>query len=620
MKRTREILSLVASALTCAVLSATPVSADFHCPDNLSGDVVSAPTSWDGYVYNEEGLYAGRTKHSALVVVLRPGAAFPDEILRSDENKLHGYENQIVYDPSPWQSWYPMEDGCLPIDKTAPQYEKGVFEQTFSAKRLSANLKDPCGSVYRGALEQYSLSDCWQISPTLLDGDIYVGICSNWWQLVYDLQKSPAVQGIYEVGYTTIKDTAGPAGGFLLKTTAHYGEEAGLTAAYFAGVTVSGYPDFAVTEILTDNPDSQSDFNNGCYHIAVTGIEKNDTAGYYKAWQAMNDFLQKNAPDGSLTVLEIPLDTLDTNDPVEPRQYSFVDAFYEAPKPNAGAPELAFAGDTNRDNGISIADLVLLCRYVAEDEELTDAQRAGVPLNGDCDGDAVYTAGDITKLSRYLAKLISMQELSPFCTTDYTEMPFTVKRTDESVDSQLSTLPEMAFMNGNFEYWLDGCTTDRLILNFENGDQISLKNVVRYGLVPTARLVVPYPNTPLYSVPIGDALKNKTAVLFQNVSETDYSTMTFTVSEIHQNLPYGQAMTYAFTVDSTEYWFSCDCIVNLQLTFANGDVVPLSDVLSQQLISTERLIVPYPNVTLYQKPAGTDDDWEKVSFENETIE
>lgn len=63
-------------------------------------------------------------------------------------------------------------------------------------------------------------------------------------------------------------------------------------------------------------------------------------------------------------------------------------------------------GDFNEDGKVTISDLVLLARYVAEDEEL-EARSAQSLLNGDCNGDEKINSTDITQLARYLAKLIT---------------------------------------------------------------------------------------------------------------------------------------------------------------------------------------------------------------------
>lgn len=61
-------------------------------------------------------------------------------------------------------------------------------------------------------------------------------------------------------------------------------------------------------------------------------------------------------------------------------------------------------GDVNCDAKVSIADLVLLARYVAEDKEMTPLSPQGI-ANGDCNQDNKWNSSDITMLARVLAKL-----------------------------------------------------------------------------------------------------------------------------------------------------------------------------------------------------------------------
>ncbi len=63
-------------------------------------------------------------------------------------------------------------------------------------------------------------------------------------------------------------------------------------------------------------------------------------------------------------------------------------------------------GDFNCDGKISIADVVLLARYVAEDAELQNVTEQGI-ANADCNGDEKINSGDITEVCRYLAHLIT---------------------------------------------------------------------------------------------------------------------------------------------------------------------------------------------------------------------
>ncbi len=67
-------------------------------------------------------------------------------------------------------------------------------------------------------------------------------------------------------------------------------------------------------------------------------------------------------------------------------------------------------GDVNCDGKVSITDLVMLARYVAEDSEMQPVSAQGV-INADCTGDTLVNSSDIVKLARFLAHLIPESEM-----------------------------------------------------------------------------------------------------------------------------------------------------------------------------------------------------------------
>ncbi len=67
-------------------------------------------------------------------------------------------------------------------------------------------------------------------------------------------------------------------------------------------------------------------------------------------------------------------------------------------------------GDVNCDGSITISDLVLMARYVAEDSEMQPLSAQGLK-NADCVADGKVNSSDITALARYLAHLIQESEL-----------------------------------------------------------------------------------------------------------------------------------------------------------------------------------------------------------------
>lgn len=67
--------------------------------------------------------------------------------------------------------------------------------------------------------------------------------------------------------------------------------------------------------------------------------------------------------------------------------------------------EATLLGDVNVDGIVSIADVVMLARYVSQDTTLEPIGKTGI-ANADCDGDDGLTADDISLLSRFLANLV----------------------------------------------------------------------------------------------------------------------------------------------------------------------------------------------------------------------
>ncbi len=74
-------------------------------------------------------------------------------------------------------------------------------------------------------------------------------------------------------------------------------------------------------------------------------------------------------------------------------------------------------GDFNCDGKITISDLVLMARYVAEDTEMEMPSDQGL-LNADCYNDSKVNGSDITMLARYLAHLIPESDLGQLITAD----------------------------------------------------------------------------------------------------------------------------------------------------------------------------------------------------------
>ncbi len=72
----------------------------------------------------------------------------------------------------------------------------------------------------------------------------------------------------------------------------------------------------------------------------------------------------------------------------------------------------AMYGDVNCDGAITISDLVLMARYVAEDSDMKPLSAQGIK-NADCVYDSKVNSSDITALARYLAHIISASELGP---------------------------------------------------------------------------------------------------------------------------------------------------------------------------------------------------------------
>lgn len=81
-------------------------------------------------------------------------------------------------------------------------------------------------------------------------------------------------------------------------------------------------------------------------------------------------------------------------------RYTQIEVVYNLPESEA------ILGDVNSDGAVTIADVVRLCRYVAEDESLAPALTAEQLKCADVNGDGLVDAGDITQMSRYLAHLV----------------------------------------------------------------------------------------------------------------------------------------------------------------------------------------------------------------------
>ncbi len=77
-----------------------------------------------------------------------------------------------------------------------------------------------------------------------------------------------------------------------------------------------------------------------------------------------------------------------------------------------GSSVKAKYGDVNCDGSITISDLVLMARYVAEDDDMKPLTAQGI-LNADCAYDGKVNSSDITALARYLAHIITEAELGP---------------------------------------------------------------------------------------------------------------------------------------------------------------------------------------------------------------
>ena len=79
----------------------------------------------------------------------------------------------------------------------------------------------------------------------------------------------------------------------------------------------------------------------------------------------------------------------------------------------AGAGDDAVYGDVNCDGEVTIADVVMLSRYVAEDTELNPVPSEQGLKNADCESNGNIDSGDITAIARYLAHLIEADQLGP---------------------------------------------------------------------------------------------------------------------------------------------------------------------------------------------------------------
>ena len=63
-------------------------------------------------------------------------------------------------------------------------------------------------------------------------------------------------------------------------------------------------------------------------------------------------------------------------------------------------------GDVNLDNTVSVSDLVLLARYVAQDKDISTFT-AQQTKNADCNSDGALGADDVSFISLYLAGMMT---------------------------------------------------------------------------------------------------------------------------------------------------------------------------------------------------------------------
>ena len=68
-------------------------------------------------------------------------------------------------------------------------------------------------------------------------------------------------------------------------------------------------------------------------------------------------------------------------------------------------------GDINLDHSVDVSDVVLICRFAAEDSDVRiNAQGR---LNGDVNGSGGLDKEDGIKILRYIAQYITKDELAP---------------------------------------------------------------------------------------------------------------------------------------------------------------------------------------------------------------
>ncbi len=70
-------------------------------------------------------------------------------------------------------------------------------------------------------------------------------------------------------------------------------------------------------------------------------------------------------------------------------------------------------GDVDCNGKVEINDVVLLSRYVAQDDTIPNPPTAQGLKNADCEYNGTIDSGDITAIARYLAHLIEQSELGP---------------------------------------------------------------------------------------------------------------------------------------------------------------------------------------------------------------
>lgn len=85
-----------------------------------------------------------------------------------------------------------------------------------------------------------------------------------------------------------------------------------------------------------------------------------------------------------------------------------------------GAEEtVALYGDVDENGAVTIADVVKLARYVSQDADVTVSEQ-GI-RNGDCNGDGQCDNADVTAIARFLANMLTAEQLQNQQTTEARE-------------------------------------------------------------------------------------------------------------------------------------------------------------------------------------------------------